>query len=157
MAGLAWILLTPLRTFLPRAALVVLFAAVAVVSLLIDLRLLRRPLRGSQVPQTWVRRYGFVRGFALYGLFLGSGLLTHVPHAATYTLFAGLCLFLPPWSAVVAGALFGLGRTAIVGPAALAADPASKLLYRSRASNIILPPVSALLSVGLLLGVGVGR
>jgi hypothetical protein len=149
MAAATWLLLTPIRTLVPTGGVVGLFLLLVVIALLIDLRVLHSPFGGHQVPQTWARRYGLLRSFMLYGLLLGSGLLTHVNYAVTLLVFSAASLFTSFGTAVLVGVAFGLGRTALVGPAALQAERSSRILYRSGAAQRVWPAASALLSVFL--------
>jgi hypothetical protein len=152
MGALVWLALTPIRTVVPRAGLLALLTVVATLCALVDFGVLRRPATGRQVPATWLRRYGPVRSYGLYGIVLGAGLLTHVPHALTYLTFAALGLLLPAHLAVLVGALFGIARSFVIGPAAPKAELASKLLFRSRGSQLIWPKVSAVVSLAVVLG-----
>jgi hypothetical protein len=149
MGAATWLLLTPVRTLVPTGGVVGLFLLLVVIAVLIDLGVLRSPFGGHQVPQTWARRYGLPRSFALYGLLLGSGLLTHVNYAVTLLVFAATSLFTSFGTAVLVGVAFGLGRTAVVGPAALQAERSSRILYRSGAAQRVWPAASALLAVFL--------
>jgi hypothetical protein len=149
MGAATWLLLTPVRTLVPTEGVVGLFLLLVVIALLIDLGVLRSPFGGHQVPQTWTRRYGLLRSFMLYGLLLGSGLLTHVNYAVTLLVFSATSLFTSFGTAVLVGVAFGLGRTAVVGPAALQAERSSRILYRSGAAQRVWPVASALLSAFL--------
>jgi hypothetical protein len=137
-----WLLASPLRTMLPELFSLALVFALLVAGSARDLGLLEFPKLGRQVPATWLARYGPARSFAFFGVFLGSGLLTHVPYAITYGVFGAAALTLPLPHALLAGAAFGIGRTVLVGPASFAIEPASRILYRSAAARRILPWLS---------------
>lgn len=100
----------PLRAFVPYEGRLGLCAALLGFFLLVDLRVIRMRSRRRQVPATWTTRYGNGRAYFLYGAFLGAGLATYVPYAITYGIFATALLILPLELALVAGALFGVGR-----------------------------------------------
>ena len=147
MAAGIWLVGTPLRTFIPTDVLMVGFFTVALLASLIDLGVVHRPLVGRQVPATWVRRHGWSRSYAMYGIILGSGLLAHIPYALTLTVFAAVGLLLPPGPAITVGLVFGLTRTVLVGPAALHAEISSRLLYESSWSQRLVPKLSILTCV----------
>lgn len=145
-----WLLATPIRTLMPRNVSLVVFVCIAIFAIAWDTKRFRPQRHGRQVPAKWIATHGAVRGYAMYGAVLGSGLLTYIPVGATYVVFAGVALLAGLPSAIVAGAAFGAARAGLVGPAALAAATTSKLLYRSRASQLVLPRLSALGSAALL-------
>lgn len=147
MGCLVWILASPIRTFPPRLVGVILFAAAGLVFAVWDLAKFHLPFSGQQVPARWASAHGAVQGYAMYGIYLGTGLLTFVPVGATYVLFSGLALITSFGTAAIAGALFGVARTGLIGPAALAADSISRLLFRSRLSHAVFPRVSAASSI----------
>jgi hypothetical protein len=115
IAMLVWTFTIPLHTLLPLSASLAIFSSFALFAIAADLELVRLPSRHKQVPQSWYGVYGPLRSYAYYGLILGGGLLTEIPFAVTYSIFAA-ALILPLPDAVLLGALFGLGRTGIVGP-----------------------------------------
>jgi hypothetical protein len=151
-AGLAvavWAFSIPVRTLLPRTVVVGLFACVAVLAMAADTVHTPMPARHIQVPKSWYGRYGPVRSYALYGLVLGAGLLTDIPYAVTYTIFAS-GLVLPIGLAVLLGALFGLGRTAVVGPITVHHRVVEAITRSFPRLRPRLPIVSALASLMLL-------
>lgn len=83
------------------------------------------------------------------GELLGAGFLTFIPMGATYVLFAVIASWANVTAAVAAGAAFGATRAGAVGPAALAAEASSRVLYRSRFAHIGWPKLSAVASLGL--------
>src|SRR5437588_7536104 len=123
MALTVWIVVTPIRTLLPRSVTFLLFALVATYGILADLGRTRFHRPKSQVPATWYARYGPAKSYLLYGLSLGAGMLTYVPYGAVYGTFAAIAALLPLPAAAVAGALFGLGRTLPSGPASFVVEP----------------------------------
>jgi hypothetical protein len=84
--------------------------AAAMASLWLGLRQRTTPLgRNVQVPKHWLRRFPVVPVYTAWGLMLGSGLATAVPHSGLLMLAAGAAV-LGPVNAAVAGGLFGLTR-----------------------------------------------
>jgi hypothetical protein len=150
-ATLVWILASPVRTLPPHAATVSAFAGAVAFFTAWDLIKFRLPFRGRQVPATWKSAYGATRSYGMYGAFLGAGLLTYVSVGATYVLYCGLALMSDLTTAAAAGAIYGVARAGLVGPAALSVETSSKLLYRSKYSQPALSIVSAFASSGLLL------
>jgi hypothetical protein len=132
VAAAAWLLATPVRTLVPAVARAGIVVAVAALAALIDLGFVRRSHRLGQVPRDYARKWGATRAYALYGARFGAAFTTLVPYAATYTLFAVLTLTLPLGSAALGGALFGLGRTILIGPGSLVATELSSFLFRGR-------------------------
>jgi hypothetical protein len=130
VAAVAWLLATPVRTLVPAVARVGIVVAVAALAVLIDLGLVRKSHRLGQVPRDYARKWGMTKAYALYGARFGAAFTTLVPYAATYTLFAALTLTLPLGSAALGGALFGLGRTILIGPGSLVATRLSSFLFR---------------------------
>jgi hypothetical protein len=111
-----WLLVTPLRTLPPAWARAALVAGIAIACAAADLGLLELPRQRRQVPQRWYRRYGAVRSYGLYGLWLGGALGTNITYMCEVALFAGAALTLPLPLAALAGAVFGLARAAPIGP-----------------------------------------
>lgn len=116
MAAALWLVFTPLRTLPPELFVVSVFVVLAAAALLAELERLGLPRQARQVPQLWSRRYGPSGSYALYGLWLGAGLATNVTYTVEYVAFFAAALFLSLPSALIAGAAFGLGRTALIGP-----------------------------------------
>lgn len=116
MAATLWLLLTPLRTFAPMAAQVGLLVALAVAAALADFGVINPPRQRRQVPQSWFGRYGPVRSYALYGLWLGAALGTNLTYMVELVVLVGSALLLPVQETMIVGAVFGLGRTAPVAP-----------------------------------------
>jgi hypothetical protein len=111
-----WLLATPLRTLLPAPAPRVLVAAVAVAAFCTDLGILHPPKVYRQLPRSWARRFGADRLYFMYGVVLGSGLLTFAPYALVFTVLALFSLQDSLPLALAGGALLGAGRTVLVGP-----------------------------------------
>jgi hypothetical protein len=153
MGALCWVLLAPVRTFIPPSILLGVFLAMAAFALAVDAHLLNRRLPGGQVPATWRTRFGSERSYAMYGLLLGAGLATHVNYATVFVVFAAAGLFLPLGAAVTAGATFGLARAAIVALASLHVSWADGVLYRSRFASQLWPNAAAALTAGVSLAV----
>lgn len=149
MAGVLWLAGTPIHTLLPPAIPATVVGATAILAVLMDAKLLKLRTWGSQVPPVWFARYGPQRSYAMYGFMLGSGLATARPYAVTYPAFAALALLAPFPEAILGGALFGLGRTVLIGPGSLRATAVSRLLYRAPGVH----RVWSVLAVGLSLGV----
>jgi hypothetical protein len=127
----------PVRTLPPDVVVFVLFIGLAAFFIVWDLRKFDLPFQGRQVPATWIARYGAVRSYALYGAFLGAGVITFVPIGAIYVTFGAVALLVGIGSATIAGALYGVARAALVGPAAFVADASSRFLFRSQAAHEI--------------------
>ena len=144
-----WLFAAPLRVLLPVPTRAVLFFVICVAALMLDFRVIRNRIQRGQVPASWAWRYGAIRSFAMYGFLLGSGLLTFVPYALTYVVFTASSLFLHFPLVLAVGAAFCLGRTFLIGPFALKAEPASRLLYRSVRAHQVWPLVSRASVVGL--------
>lgn len=146
----AWVVATPLRTFVPASGLTLLLLAVVALALLMDLKLLRIPSAGRQVPSWWTKRFGYRRSFFFFGFLLGAGVWTRVHYALVYVWLAAASVVRSPASAALLGLAFGLSRAILVGPAALAPDLSSRILYRSPQSARWWPRLS--LSAGLVVG-----
>lgn len=116
---LTWLLLTPLRTFLPLAVLLLLCVAAVILCAAIDLRLVRRAaiFGKGQVPSRWLIQYGFARAYTAYGVALGAAVFTYAPFALVYSVLTITALMVGLESAVLAGAVFGLGRATPLGGA----------------------------------------
>jgi hypothetical protein len=149
MAGLCWLALTPVRTILPEVAGLALITGLAVCMALSDFGLLSLRRQNRQVPQRWFAIYGAEKAYALYGFWLGAGLATNVTYALEYVVFIGAAVLLPLPPALVAGAIFGLGRTALAGPIGLVPRVASAWADRFQKQQLRLPVVSGLLALGL--------
>jgi hypothetical protein len=148
-ASLLWLAATPIRTLLPTAVSVGIVILVAIVAIAIDLRLVPGASRGKQVPSPWLGRYGPQRAYALYGLKFGAAFGTLRPFAVIYPTFAALALLVSLPTAVLCGAVFGIGRTAIVGPASFKSVWTSKALYHGRWTRQAWTATSIVLSLGL--------
>jgi hypothetical protein len=150
MAAAVWLLVTPFRTLLPSIALLAFLAPFALAAALSDLGHVELPRQQRQVPQSWYGRHGPIGSYVRYGLGLGAGLATNVTYAAEYTVFLGAGLLLPIASAVIVGALFGLGRTILVGPLACSNRTANRWdSFFNQAGPIALRGLSAFTSVAL--------
>jgi hypothetical protein len=155
MAAIVWILLTPLRTMAPDGVLVTMIVGLAIVIVLAEFDRVSLPRQAWQVPRPWYARYGPTRAYAMYGFWLGAGLATNVTYAVEYLVFVGAGLMMPLGPALLAGALFGLGRTVLVGP--VAATPAASAfltnLYRRHERLLIIVGgcgLALLVAVGLI-------
>jgi cytochrome c biogenesis protein CcdA len=107
LAGRAIIEIVPLA----RSAFLMVVVAVALAYGLAEVRGTRLPIpqRHWQVPKAW-GVYGRSAYAALFGLALGSGMLTYVPFAGYYVLL-GLCVLgADPQRGALLMVLFGLGR-----------------------------------------------
>jgi hypothetical protein len=148
VAGGLWLIITPLRTLAPVAVQVLLFAGLATAAALADTNVIGLPRQRRQVPQSWFGRYGAVRSYALYGLWLGAALGTNITYMVELVVLAGAALLLPLAGALAVGVAFGLGRTAPVAPlgASLrAADWWGRVVYDGE-SRVALR-LSAMLSI----------
>jgi hypothetical protein len=125
-----WLVASPLRTILPLSAREGIVAAVALVAVLMELRILKVRGRQGQVDARWYRKFGPVRAYAAYGLMLGSAIATLRPFAFVYPVLAATGLLVPFPDAVLCGAVFGLGRTVLLGPASYRATFFSCVLHR---------------------------
>jgi hypothetical protein len=148
-AGL-WLAATPIRTLFPSPVPELVVSIIAIAAVAIDANLLKLQNRSGQVPAVWYGRYGPQRSYAMYGFLFGAGFATLRPHAVIYTVFAALALLAPLPAAALGGAVFGLGRTVVIGPASLRATAVSWLLYRSPRVHRVWSAVSIVLSVALL-------
>ena len=144
-ALLAWTLATPIRSSAPDVLVAALALGWALLAIAADLKRIRLPRRNCQVPQKWYRRYGPTRGYFYYGAALGAGLITYIPYGITYVVFGAAAVASSPLGAAAVGAAFGIGRTALIGPAALAAERASVWLFRGPFSHRVLPKLSIVL------------
>lgn len=150
MATTLWFAATPLRTLIAGDATRALLIALLAACVLFDLGLTRLPESKRQVPQEWLQRYGPTKSFAAYGAVLGAGLLTPVPSAVVYAVFV-LCGFAKLLgTAIVAGAVFGAARAAVVGLAALQPGLSSRVLFRSTLSQNVLPRIGTLVTGSML-------
>jgi hypothetical protein len=150
-AALVWLGLTPVRTLLPGSLVAVVLAAVVGAALVADLRPVgpvRR--RGRQVPQEWAERSGPYLGFFRYGAVLGAGLVTYVPVALVYVVWAAVGLLLSLSGALVCGTVFGFARAFAVALASLAPRRSAAVLFRGAGAHRVLPLVSAVLSAAVL-------
>jgi hypothetical protein len=144
--GAVWLLLTPIRTF-GTATAVVITSAVAFAAVGLDVGVLRPRRRGRQVSPAWYTRYGPRRSYLYFGAVLGAAIGTIRPFAVSYVVFCAAALWLPLHLALLAGALFGLGRTGIIGPASLRATTCSRVLYRARHAHAAWSVVSVAASL----------
>jgi hypothetical protein len=149
MAGVCWLVLTPVRTLLPEVVDLGLMVVVAVCAGLFDFGLLPLRRQNRQVPQRWFSTYGPQRAYALYGFWLGAGLATNVTYALEYVVFAGAAVLLPFGPALVAGAIFGFGRTGLAGPIGVIPRGASTWSELFRGQQLRLPAASGLIALGL--------
>jgi hypothetical protein len=152
-----WILLSPVRTLLPAAAVGWTVVLVAAFSIAMELGLVRAAgLDQGQVPPEWTTRFGRQKAYLLYGVSLGSGVTTHVEFAATYTVFIAGALLLDLPAMLAVGVTFGVARTWLVGP--VGASPRAKarfVAWQSRGSHrftLVSVAVSASLSVLAVIG-----
>lgn len=108
----------------------------------------RVPTVARQVDEDWLSRYRRWLYASGYGWQLGTGVLTIVTSAATYTFLLLLVAVGLPWG-VVAGATFGLVRALplLLGRRAHTADALRRVARRLHASQ----PAAARLTAGLLL------
>jgi len=158
MAGVAWLVATPLRTLLPGAAVIVLLGMLVLSSGAHDLRLVGDRVHGGrQVPATWRKRYGHYRGFAAFGAALGAGIATFVPYAITYVLFATAAVLLPFGEAVACGALFGFTRAGAAALGSVRAPTAGSIFQRIQRMQRLPCGLSMLLSVAVLLSGAITR
>jgi hypothetical protein len=155
MAAILWLLLTPLRTLPPALVAYVMVAGLAASASLADLGVVHLPRQRRQVPQRWWRTYGPIRSYALYGFWLGAGLVTNITYMVELVVLVGAGVLLPLHEAMLIGAIFGLGRTAPVGP--LAASPRLATWWGDRVyggETTLALRTSAILSAGLALLAG---
>jgi hypothetical protein len=131
MAALVWLAATPVRTILSSPVPEFVVAGAAVVAVGIDTHLLHVHNRTGQVPAVWFARYGPQRSYAIYGFLFGAAFATLRPFAVIYAIFLALGMLVGFPAAVFGGALFGLGRTVLIGPASLRATGAALVLYRA--------------------------
>lgn len=141
-----WLLVTPFRTVLPGPALILLTAGVVVIAVRRDW-LYKVTGHGKQVPQEWLREFGKVKAFLLYGGVLGAGFVTKVPHGSFYVVMLLPALLGGIGAASLAGLLFGASRSLTVIIASLHPGRSSRLLHRSRTATIIYPKVSIIVSL----------
>ena len=95
------------------ATRLVVLAAVVLLGALVDAKLAPLPLPTvhRQVDERWLTRYrGWVYG-AGFGLQLGTGVVTIVVSAATYTMLVAALLTMTLWGGVAVGAAFGIVRS----------------------------------------------
>lgn len=149
MAGLCWLALTPVRTIMPEAVGLALVVGLAVCMALFDLGLLSLRRQNRQVPQRWFATYGAEKAYALYGFWLGAGLATNVTYALEYVVFVGAGVLLPLPPALVAGAIFGLGRTALAGPIGLVPRAASAWTVLFQRQQLRLPALSGVIALAI--------
>lgn len=156
VALLLWILLAPARTLAPPAA-AALFVAVALVAVATDLGAGRvRFRKGRLIPSTWwvTARPGLRAG--LYGAWLGAGLLTFVPVALTYVVFALGAATVSGFLAVAIGAAFGAARGGMTALAGLSGpDRVSRILYRSGRFRLVqrVGSLAGILALAVAVGV----
>ena len=149
--AVVWLAATPVRTLLPQAVAIVLLVPIVAWALSVDLgHTLKSSARGRQVQSTWLKHRGPIVGFALYGAKLGAGLLTYVPFAVTYAMFAAAALLLSGPAALACGALFGAARACAVTVGALRAEAASQILFRRRGSRRLYLAVSVAASIAII-------
>lgn len=149
MATVLWLAATPIRTLLPTAVSIGVVIGVALVAIAIDLRIVPGASRGKQVPSPWLGRYGPQRAYLLYGLKFGAAFSTLRPYAVVYPVFAALAFVGSLPAAVLCGAIFGVGRTAIVGPGSFKSVLTSRALFHGRWTRQVWTAASIVLSVGL--------
>jgi hypothetical protein len=149
-AGVLWLAFTPIRTLLPTWIAATLFAVAGLASVGVDLGWWQAPIHSEQVPKVWFGRFGPTRSYALYGLTLGAGVLTHVPYAITFTVFAACTMSASIVPAVLAGLSYGVGRTFPVGPVNLSKYAVEWFGRAYPQAQKHLPAVSAFLSTLLI-------
>jgi hypothetical protein len=103
---------------------------IALIAIAVDLGLVQMPWRLGQVPAEYLTRWGAARAYFYFGVRFGLAFTTVVPYAVTLSLFAVLSLKGQATSALIGGALFGLGRTVLIGPGSRRATWLSWFLYR---------------------------
>jgi len=107
------IITLPFREMLPLPDSVAptILAATSLLVALDILQFLPRPLPGPswQVPRFWILRFPAPVWKALFGAYLGVGLLTRLPIKTYYVLLVALAMLSPP-SAAFVGGLFGASR-----------------------------------------------
>jgi hypothetical protein len=121
-----------------------------VIALLLALR--RQPMRlgrPCQVPKQWSRTMPVNRLYATWGLMLGSGVATLIPHSSHLLLLAAQFVAGPAFGAV-SGALYGAAREAVAlagVPGELhpvqAMDALERWSGRARVVNILVVAVGA--------------
>lgn len=148
--GVIWLVASPARTLLPLGVREGAVALVALVACLVELRVVHIGGHQKQVNAHWYRRYGPTRSYAAYGLMLGSAIATLRPFSFVYPAFAATALLVPFKGALLCGAVFGLGRTAFLGPASYRATFMSKVLYRSGSAFAFWRGLSMVSSLALL-------
>lgn len=111
-----WIVATPVRTLTPQALSVAVLVAIAVAAALADTGNITLPRQRRQVPQAWMRNHGPARAYAMYGVWLGAGLVTNISYMVEAVVLSAAALLLPFPEAILVGGIFGLGRTAPVMP-----------------------------------------
>lgn len=152
MAGIVWLLFTPLRTIPPEPVAFVIFLGIAAASVLAELNLMPMPRQARQVPQWWYARYGPTRSYALYGLWLGAGLATNITYTVEFVVFASAALLLSLPQALIVGLAFGFARTAFVGPLGLAPRAAGWWSRQYAGGMQVRMVISCILSVGVVIG-----
>ena len=107
------IMTLPLRELLPADSVIAstLLSAVSVLVALDNVPMLSRFLPGPswQVPRFWILRFPAPVWQALFGAYLGVGILTKLPIKTHYVLIVAFALLSPPAAAVV-GVIFGASR-----------------------------------------------
>jgi hypothetical protein len=125
LSALALMTVGHLVTPVPGVLRVMLLLCIAVIAILRDLGLVRVALPENQrlIPHEVFLAHPW-RGAAQFGFEMGTGVRTYVSSSAPYVLAAALLLLTPPvLTAALAGAAFGLGRSAMVWMRFAAPDP----------------------------------
>ncbi len=125
LSALALMTVGHLVTPVPGVLRVMLLCCVVVIAVLRDLGLVRVALPENQrlIPHEVFLAHPW-RGAAQFGFEMGTGVRTYVSSSAPYVLAAALLLLTPTvLTAALAGAAFGLGRSAMVWMRFAAPDP----------------------------------
>ncbi|PTX64407.1 hypothetical protein C8P63_103193 [Melghirimyces profundicolus] len=100
-----------LGVLLPDPVKVSLLSGLVLLYALHELRFLKLkiPQRRWQIPGSWVsRRNGM--DMVVWGVILGAGIFTYIPHSSFYILYLFLGFFLNPLYGILLGALYGFSR-----------------------------------------------
>lgn len=146
----AWVTLIPARIVIQGPALKICLTLVLALAVLVDLGLLQWRDRRGQANPEWRVRFGHIRSYFLYGFLFGSGWLTLKPSATYYAVIAVAAGYLPLGHAVLAGALFGIGRTILVYPASYRATAVSLVIARGRHSYRLMRAAGVTVTLSML-------
>jgi hypothetical protein len=138
-----------------RPAALLLFGLLALACAGVDAGLLRWPLpeRRRQVPVAWLYNHGQHRGALLYGVCLGSGVVTYIAYAGFYPLLGWACLQGPAVGAAVLGLYALMQALPVTLAAAAALRGAGPPLDGARLSQPLLRRVVAMVTAALAVGV----